>query len=180
MRGPPLREFSAPPSGGGMAKSALDTRSPRQPPKILGNLQEGGTLRLWYNDPMRIAVKGDFKACMAAVGIVCAGCVLACRAASPAVSSLRPYEMEWAGRTADDRPPLCALVDTAAVSDPDCRRVRCDFMLGVRQQRVRTRPHDAARDDRREVHRRGSYQRGTGPTAPRQTVQMTSRGLKTG
>jgi hypothetical protein len=27
----------------------------------------------------------------------------------PAFAGIRPYEMDWAGRTADDWPPLCAL-----------------------------------------------------------------------
>ena len=61
-----------------------------------------------------------------AVGLVCAGCVFSCRAADRAVSSLRPYEMEWAGRTADDRPPLCALVDTVGWTI-DCQNAEATF-----------------------------------------------------
>ena len=59
---------------------------------------------------------------MLAAGLVCAACGLLCRAAVP----LRPYEMEWAGRTADDRSPLCPLVDTVGWT-LDCRNAEATF-----------------------------------------------------
>ena len=59
---------------------------------------------------------------MLAAGLVGAACGLLCRAAVP----LRPYEMEWAGRTADDRSPLCPLVDTVGWT-LDCRNAEATF-----------------------------------------------------
>ena len=71
-------------------------------------------------------MKNDCKCPMFAASLVCAALVSFCRAADRHVPSLRPYEMEWAGRTADDRPPLCALVDTCGWT-LDCRNAAATF-----------------------------------------------------
>ena len=71
-------------------------------------------------------MKNDCKCPMFAASLVCAALVSFCCAADRDVPSLRPYEMEWAGRTADDRPPLCALVDTCGWT-LDCRNAEATF-----------------------------------------------------